>query len=50
MVGSDLIQNTLFSGLTGRARTVFFVLYLYAVAVLVGNLYRWGPSLTAQQS
>jgi hypothetical protein len=50
ILGSDLIQNPLLPGLGGLAHTAFFALYLYAVAVVVGNLYRWGRSLRARRS
>lgn len=49
ILGSDLIQNPLLPDLTGRAYTAFFALYLYGVAVVVGNLYRWGCSLRTQK-
>jgi hypothetical protein len=44
VVGSDLIQNSLFPRLSGLAYSVFFAVYLYAVAVVAGNLYRWALS------
>jgi hypothetical protein len=50
MLRSDLIQNPLLPGLGGWAYTAFFALYLYAVAVLGGNLFRVGRSLGARGS
>lgn len=41
LVGFDLIQNPLFPGLSGSGFTALFALYLYSLAVLVGNGYRW---------
>lgn len=42
ILGSDLIQNPLLPSLSGWAYTAFFAVYLYGVAIIIGNLYRWG--------
>lgn len=45
--GSDLLQNPLLPNVTGWTYMLFFVLYLYGIAVIVGHLYRWiRPQLT----
>lgn len=40
--GYHLIRNNLIGGLSGSAHTVSFIIYLYALAVLSGYLYRLG--------
>ena len=48
IVGSDLIQNPLLPGLTGWGYAVFFAVYLYGVAVVIGTLYRWWRSVQSR--
>lgn len=45
LLGSDL----LLPDLSGWTFTAVFAVYLYAVAIIAGNLYRWGRSLQAQR-
>lgn len=42
LVGFELVQNPLFPGLSGSAFTAAVAIYLYGLAVVLGNLYRLG--------
>lgn len=41
LAGFMLIRNAMVPGLSDSAYTVSVALYLYGLAILVGNLYRW---------
>jgi hypothetical protein len=47
LVGFDIIQNSLFPGVSGSAFNALFALYLYALAVGIGNLLRLGKKRRA---
>ncbi|SEP00584.1 hypothetical protein SAMN04487948_11088 [Halogranum amylolyticum] len=39
--GSELIQSPLLPQFTGWAYLLFFSMYLYGIAIILGNIYRW---------
>ena len=48
ILGSDVIQSPLLPRVSGWVYLFFFTMYLYGIAVVLGNLYQWGRSRRAQ--
>lgn len=49
ILGSDIIQSPLLPRVTGGTYLFFFGIYLYGIAVVFGNLYRWARRQIVQE-